>query len=373
MSTLLNCYIQVQFVYRDQRLDGSKNTAGSGCRSWPQTFAASTIKTLIMKLPLLSILITFLYASAHAQQDSIREVPITEAAIATLKIEGYPDFLAADGKDVWITNKKKVEKLSLGHSTPVLTVAISQPCGAMVTGFGSLWVANCSDKAIYRFDLKSGNVIASIVTGLASEYGELSLAAGDGSVWVLSDSAGILTRINPQTNTIQATIKVKPFSYCAAFGYGAVWITNCGQIQYHRNGEVTARDPGSVQKIDPKTNQVVATIPVGFAPNFLAAGENGIWILNQVDGSVSRINPDSNQITATIDAKVSGWGGDIAAGAGSVWLRGNKTFFLVTVDPKLNAVSKRYGPLCGSGAVRVADNIVWVSAHDSSTVWAIKK
>ena len=131
---------------------------------------------------------------------------------------------------------------------------------------------------------------------------------GAESVWVLSDSAGILTRINPQTNSIQASIKVKPFSYCAAFGYGAVWITNSGQIQYHRNGEVTAGEPGSVQKIDPETNQVVATISVGFAPYFLATGENGVWILNQGDGSVSRINPDTNQLIATIDAKVSGLG-----------------------------------------------------------------
>ena len=326
-----------------------------------------------MKLPLLSIVITFLYTSANAQQDSIKEVPITKVAIATLKIEGFPDFLAADGKDVWITNRKKVEKLSLGRSTPVISVAVSQPCGAMVTGFGSLWVANCTDKAIYRIDRTSGKVIAIIVTGLASKYGELSLALGAGSVWVLSDSAGILTRISPRTNSIQAVIKVKPFSYCAAFGYGAVWITNSGQIQYQRNGEVTARELGSVQKIDPKTNQVVATISVGIAPNFLATGENGIWVLNQGDGSVSRINPNTNQLIATIDAKVSGAGGDITAGAGRVWVRGNKTSFLVAVDPKRNAVSERYSPLCGSGAVRVANKIVWVSAHDINTVWAIKK
>jgi virginiamycin B lyase len=326
-----------------------------------------------MKLLLLSISLVFLYTSAFTQQDSIEEVPITTVAITTLKIEGFPDFMAADGKDVWITNSKRVEKLSLGHLIPVISVAVPQPCGAMVTGFGSLWVANCTDKAIYRIDRRSGKVIATVVTGIASKYGELSLALGAGSVWVLSDSAGILTRINPQTNSIQAIIKVKPFSYCAAFGYGAVWITNSGQVQYHQNGKVTAIEQGSVQKIDPETNQVVATISVRIAPNFLATGEKGIWVLNQGDGTVSRINPDTNQLIATIDAKVSGAGGDISAGAGSVWLRGNKTSFLVIVDPKRNAVSKRYSPLCGSGAVRVANNIVWVSAHDINTVWAIKK
>jgi virginiamycin B lyase len=124
----------------------------------------------------------------------------------------------------------------------------------------------------------------------------------------------------------------------------------------------------------PISKVAIATLKIEGYPDFMAAdGKGGVWILNQGDGSVSRINPNTNQLIATIDAKVSGSGGDIAAGAGRVWLRGNKTIFLVEVDPKRNVISKRYGPLCGSGAVRVANKIVWVSAHDINTVWAIKK
>ena len=111
----------------------------------------------------------------------------------------------------------------------------------------------------------------------------------------------------------------------------------------------------------------------GVTTRFLAVGENGIWTLNQVDGTVSRIDPYTNKLIATIDAKVIGSGGDIAAGAGKIWVRGNKTAFLVTIDPKTNVVRDRYGPLSGSGAVRVtADSNVWISAHDINTIWIIK-
>jgi virginiamycin B lyase len=315
----------------------------------------------------ISCIIVFLSMSCavFSQRDSSPEVEISKVATTTIKLEGFPDFLATDSNDVWITNTKRVDKLSSKSAKPILSAAVPMPCGAMAVGFGSLWVANWVDKSVYRIDRMTGNTVAIIPTGLADKYGELSLAVGAGSVWVLSDSTGILTRIDPANNAVLAKIKVLPFSYCAAFGYDAVWITNTGDVKNTR---------GSVQRINAETNEVAATIPVGIEPRFLAVGENGIWTLNQADGTVSRIDPTTNKLIATIDTKVIGPGGDIAAGAGKVWVRGNKTAFLVTIDPKTNAVLDRYGPLSGSGAVRVtADNSVWISAHDINTIWIIKQ
>ena len=312
--------------------------------------------------------------AVYSQQDSSFEVEISKVATNIIKLEGFPDFLVPDSNDVWITNVKRVDKLSSKSVKPILSAAVPAPCGAMAIGFGSLWVANCTDKTIYRIDRKTGNVVAIIPTGLADRYGELSLAIGAGSVWVLSDSTGILTRIDPVKNSVWAKIKVLPFSYCAAFGYNAVWITNTGDVKNNfKTGMVEGKKQGSVQRINPETNEVVATISTGIAPRFLAVGENGIWTLNQVDGTVSRIDPYTNKLIATIDAKVIGLGGDIAAGAGKIWVRGNQTAFLVTIDPKTNAVRDHYAPLSGSGAVRVtADNKVWISAHDINTIWIIK-
>src|SRR4051794_6215670 len=148
------------------------------------------------ELLLISYLFLITEGILSCERETSKVWQISKVASAVLKIDGFPDFLAVDGKDVWITNEGKVEKLSLNNSIPILSVAIPAPCGAMIAGFGALWVANCSDRSVYRIDKTSGRVMKNISTGLANKYGELSLAVGAGSVWVMSDSSGILTRIN---------------------------------------------------------------------------------------------------------------------------------------------------------------------------------
>jgi YVTN family beta-propeller protein len=224
-------------------------------------------------------------------------------------------------------------------------------------------VANCHDASIYRVDPQTMAVTAMIRTGLADGAGELSLAAGAGAVWVLSDRTGLLSRIDPATNQVTARIIVAPDSYAAAFGFDSIWVTNTGAPD--------AAGSGTLQRIDPRTNRVTATIAVGPAPRFLATGEGAVWTLNQGDGSVSRIDPASNSVTATIAVPgAAGDGGDIAAGAGRVWVRATHTLLSV-IDVATNSVTQQFGPAAGSGAVCMAGGHVWVSAHDIRTVWAI--
>jgi len=290
-------------------------------------------------------------------------IPIAERAVATLTIPGSADFLAADGEAVWITNRGRMEKLQRDQAAPVASVAMPRPCGAPAMGFGAVWVANCTDRSLYRIDAATATVAATIPTGLADRSGELSVAAGAGSVWLLTDIAGVLSRIDPKTNTVIATIEVAPNSYAAAFGFDAVWVTNTGARG--------ATGPGALQRVDPATNRVVVTIPVGPTPRFLATGEGAVWTLNQGDGTVSRIDPATNRVVATIDAGVPGGGGDIAAGAGRVWVRAT-TVLLQAIDPAANRIVEAFGPASGSGAVRVAGDLVWVSAHDIQTVWVLR-
>jgi virginiamycin B lyase len=327
---------------------------------------------MLVKVIIPIILSGLLPVLAKAQKNSTRkELEMPKVAAVILKLDGYRDFLAADSNDVWITNVKCVEKLAASRSTPILRVAVPAPGGAMVVGFGSLWVANLTDCSIYRIDRISGKITAIIPTGLAHRYGELSLALGAGSVWVLSDSSGVLTRIAPRNNTVEARIRVKAHSYCAAFGYNSVWVTNSGKAHISDKGEVISQEEGSVQRIDPALNKVVSTIPAGRSPHFLAVGENAVWTLNQGDGTVSRINSRTNVLDTTVDVSIPGTGDDIATGAGRVWIRGTRTL-LLSIDPRDNTIIDRYGPPAGSGAIRVSgDNAIWVSAHDIHTVWII--
>jgi virginiamycin B lyase len=292
--------------------------------------------------------------------DSLQYLQISNEAVATIKLDGFPDFLASDGNNVWVTNTGKVQKLSAKSKTPILNVAIPNPCGAPIVADGYLWVASCKDRSVYKIDHRTGKINAIIPLNFSDPSGEISLAYGAESLWILTDSTGTLSRIDPKSKKLIANIKVNKHSYCATYGYNSVWIT-------------TSENKGFVQRIDPKTNSVINTIQVGSNPRFLAAGENGIWTLNQNDGTISHIDPTSNKLIATIDGKVSGPGGDIAVGANKVWVRGWKDTFLLTIDPVSNTVLNRYLPLCGSGAVRISKKNIWVSAHDINSVWLLEK
>jgi YVTN family beta-propeller protein len=290
-------------------------------------------------------------------------VPIETTAAATIQLKGFPDWLEIGHGSLWVSNVGvgAVQRIDLETNKVIAEVKINVPCAAMAAGFDSLWVASAKDKAICRIDEKTNKVTATIPVMVADSEG--SLAAAEGGVWVLTDKKGILSRIDPDTNKVVAEISVKPHSFAAMAGFGAIWVTN--------TGEAGSKENGSVQRIDPKTNTVVETIPVRVQPRFLAVGEGGVWVLNQTDGSVSRIDPQTNKVTATIDAGVPGLGGDIAAGEGGVWVRATKVL-LVQIDPKTNQVVKRFGPAQGSGAVRAGSGAVWVSAHDVNKVWRLE-
>jgi virginiamycin B lyase len=288
---------------------------------------------------------------------------LNERAVQTIKVPGSADFIVLEGDEAWVTNEGRVEKLKAGSPTPVASVAIAEPCGAMAIDFGSLWVVDCRDRTLVRVDLKSHRIAATIPTGVADPIGELSVAAGAGSVWLLTDAAGVLSRVDPETNRVVARIPVQANSFAAVFGEGSVWIAG--------SAGGTPSGAGSVQRIDPRSNSVIATIPVGPGPRFLAAGAGGVWTLNQGDGTVSRVDPRTNRLAATIAAEVPGTGGDIATGAGRVWVRATRTALSV-IDPATNHVIARYGPPCGSGAVRANERVVWVTAHDIQTVWVLK-
>lgn len=288
--------------------------------------------------------------------------PIDKAATATVQLKGFPDWIEVAYDSVWVSNPglNLVQRIDPGTNKVIAEAKVSKPAAAMAAGFGSVWVASRGEKAIVRIDAKTNTATASAPVMVADS--ESSIAAGEGGVWVVSDRKGVLSRIDPETDKVVATIEVKPYSTAAVVGHGSVWVSNTGELK--------SKDRGSVQRIDPKTNKVVATIEAGQWPRFLTAGEGAVWVLNQLDGTVTRIDPATNKVAATIDAGVRGFGGDISAGEGGVWVRGDGVL-LVVIDPKTNAVVRRYGPPCGSGAVRAGGGKVWVSAHDVNKVWAL--
>jgi virginiamycin B lyase len=309
---------------------------------------------------LLSILLV-LFNSISWSQEKISRTQIEHKAIATIHAEGYPDWIEIGKNSVWISNEglNLIQRYDSQTNKIIANVKVNAPCAAFTIGFGSVWVASCTDKTIVRINLKNNTIEATIPLAIADAEG--SIVAAEDGVWVLSDKKGKLSRIDPRTNKVVNVIDVASHSFAAVAGYGSIWITNTGD---------DANVNGSVQRINPKTNKIEATISVGKQPRFLAAGENGIWTLNQTDGSVSHIDPKTNKVVAAILCDVPGTGGDISAGEGYVWVRAKKELLLV-IDPKQNKVIEILGPPVGSGAVRAGHGFVWVTAHDINKIWKL--
>jgi virginiamycin B lyase len=326
-----------------------------------------------MKLKLLLRLLVLLPLPGSlpllAQTGDLIRTAIDKACYKVITVTARPDFIAADGNYAWVVddNNSGIKKISAHDTKPLLAVTVPGACAAPVVAFDAVWVVSCAEKKLYKIDRTTGRVLAKITTGVADANGEMSLAAGSGSIWLLSDSSGVLTRINPQTNTIQATVQVRPHSYCAAYGYHAVWVTSTGE--------------STVQRVDAGRNTVVATIPVGKNPRFISVGDQGVWTLNQGDGTVTKIDPETNQVTATIDVQAKGPGGDISEGGGKVWIVSTNIARPVqTINTATNAVEMIYDQAGGDGkpfrvdgAVRVSGSYVWVSGLYRQKVWVFKK
>jgi virginiamycin B lyase len=269
-----------------------------------------------------------------------------------IDVPGFADFLAVDGDSVWATNAGRVERWS--REGKIAGVPMSKPCGAMAILDGSLWVADCKENALVRIDTQSAQKTATVATGLAST-GELNVVAGAGSIWVASDNvAGKVSRVDPGTNTVIATITVSPGTWYLAFGFGAVW--------------VVSSESQTIQRIDPATNAVTKTTKLGNIPGFLTTGEGAVWVQEQGDGTVARIDPTSGEVTGRAKVGAVLKYGDIDTGAGMVWLRTTEDQTFVAIDPTTLEVVARLGKAEGSGALRYAGTGLWTSAHDVHTL-----
>jgi streptogramin lyase len=319
--------------------------------------------------------------AVHAQEEKPASAPSTETAkparpprpgverpgvkrdmaaikpIAEFPVPGNPDWLAITTDAVWVTSGRKniVGRLDPKTNAVVALIDVGErPCSGLVAAFGSLWVPICGDKTLARVDLQTNAIVAKIPVGPALNEG--GLTANADSVWMLSDMAGVLSRIDPETNRVVAEIQVPSGSSVVVLGEDdAIW--------------VVSTENSVVIRIDPKTNLVTDRVEVGPNPRFTTAGGGSIWTLNQGDGSVSRIDVKSKKLMTDIQLGVPGGGGEIAFGAGYVWV----TVFdipLTQIDPETNRVTKQwFGP--GGDAVRVGHGSLWLSNIRQENVWRI--
>ena len=289
---------------------------------------------------------------------SIRHPVSSLPIIAKVDIPGFPDWVGIDTSQsaVWISNRDRnnVARISAATNQKTVEVPVDRgPCSGLAVGHGSVWVPCCADRKVVRVDTSVNVAIARVDVPIASSEG--GIAADDHAVWMPSDAGVSLVKIDPVTNAVASRIALPAGSFTAATGLGAIWVSS------------SKKD--LVSRVDGVTNRVVGTIPVGPSPRFLAVGFGSVWVLNQGDGTVSRIDPAANRVVATITLETPGGGGDIATGAGAVWVT-NLGKPLSRIDPATNTVTSQFvGP--GGDALRVGFGAIWLCSFGLEQLWRI--
>jgi YVTN family beta-propeller protein len=94
--------------------------------------------------------------------------------------------------------------------------------------------------------------------------------------------------------------------------------------------------PNSLGVIDPKTNQIVAQVPVGTQPADVVYGEGALWIANQGDSTISRVDPKQQRQVKTIPLGAEP--GGLAARNHSIWVATEKG--VKRIDPAYDDVAE---------------------------------
>ncbi len=182
--------------------------------------------------------------------------------------------ITASGDSVWFTSNDSGTLVRLDPATNRVRqrVAIASGSYNPIVYREIVWITSHEHSLVTGVDAHSGNVIGTVPTGPQPRF----LAAGAGSLWVLNQGDGSVTRIDPIKRRAVATIAlgVPGHGGDIAFGFGKIWVSVIGL-------------PLTV--IDPATNRPIMQ-RVGPGGDALRIGHGSLWLTDYRGGTFSRIS-----------------------------------------------------------------------------------
>ena len=193
----------------------------------------------------------------------------------------------------------------------------------------------------------SGPVLASIAVG--SRPG--TPAVGLGAVWIPNTGDGTVSRIDPASNRVVATLRVgdagafyqrvcQPYGSVHSFMVTTFHVRRCDLPSSIATANgllwVTKNDTNTILAIDPKDGHQVASIPIGVTPFEIRANEQALWVTSYDDNVVVRIDVRSKQVVQTIAQ--SGGPSGLALDGDTVWVANSRAGTVARIDARTSQV-----------------------------------
>lgn len=162
--------------------------------------------------------------------------------------------------------------------------------------------------------------------------------------------------------TPEATFELGDDPDWMAVGEDAVWISVSRQH--------------AVYRIDAATNKIAAKVALPGAPDSgLAIGFGSVWVPlpgeGKTPGALARVDVATNKVVATIPVSPADAEGGITTSGDSVWLAIDGGRTLARIDPATNTIRQKIALPAGSFNPLYTDGVVWVSGFAANVLTAI--
>jgi serine/threonine protein kinase len=236
------------------------------------------------------------------------------AASVARAANGTPTAVAWGEGALWIANgfgsvggsNASIVRVTPADMQTSQLIASAPAARSIVVAKASVWVTDEIRYRVVRYEALTGNLLDSIPLG--RDAGPSSLAVGSGAtggLWVVNSLGGTVERIDWATGEVSQTIAVDGPSYLAADDSG-IWVTS------EPNDTVTHFDP------DGTTISLLSHergIPNG--PSVVAMAAGSAWVASNIDHEVVQIDPKTDQVIESIptagivSGMAEGDGGDL--------------------------------------------------------------
>ena len=201
---------------------------------------------------------------------------------------------------------------------------------------------------LQKIDAKTGKA-ADGVSELKKPCG--GMVSAFTSLWIPTCGDGSLQRVDPKTLKITATIPAGAGSQAGNIAASAdsIWMLT--------------DDKPTLSRIDPGQNTVVGELRLPAGCQHLTFAEKFLWVACPSTNRILRINPETNIVEKHIE--VSATPLDIAGGQNSLWVLCGKEGKIDRIDPKTDKVTKTIdlGAPAAQGGITYGENNLWVTMN----------
>jgi DNA-binding SARP family transcriptional activator/ABC-type oligopeptide transport system substrate-binding subunit/streptogramin lyase len=174
-----------------------------------------------------------------------------------------------------------------GKVLATIGLGITRP-GGIAFGEGSVWVTDAYSPTLMRIDPAVNDVVDRFALPMNRVVTNLTggVAVGAGSVWVghgQFNPGAWVERLDPRTGRVQHRFPIEGGDAdSVAFGDGALWV-----------GSEAASE---LRKIDPRTNKLVFSLPLQQQVCCVAAGGGFVWAASNPEAVVWKVTSDGSRL-----------------------------------------------------------------------------